>query len=209
MQFNRKLLTILILLLVLFFTLWQIKEKHQNFSTASIDNIIIPERKDLISDSAKSENISFYDCPTKTEERIVRGNSLSGLIEPGQTIEILLGYYDCNIVKRGDIVVYNYAGDINPIIKVVKAISGDSFQMKKAGVGWNILINNEIVKNSQNQPYIIDESGYKMLSLYINDYKGVIPENAYLILGNLTGGSLDSTRFGLIDKSDILGKVNY
>ena len=46
-----------------------------------------------------------------------------------------------------------------------------------------------------------------MLSLYENDYKGMIPSKAYLILGNLSGGSLDASRFGLIDRSDILGKV--
>jgi len=46
-----------------------------------------------------------------------------------------------------------------------------------------------------------------MLSLYERDYKGVIPKNAYLILGNLVEGSLDSSRFGLVGKSDFLGKV--
>jgi type IV secretory pathway protease TraF len=46
-----------------------------------------------------------------------------------------------------------------------------------------------------------------MLSLYEKDYKGVIPENAYLLLGNLIFGSLDSTHFGLIDKSGIVAKV--
>jgi len=37
--------------------------------------------------------------------------------------------------------------------------------------------------------------------------KGIIPENSYLILGNLVSGSIDSTTFGLIDKGDILGKA--
>jgi type IV secretory pathway protease TraF len=48
-----------------------------------------------------------------------------------------------------------------------------------------------------------------MLSLYEDDCSEGIPQNTYLILGNLTSGSLDSSRFGLIDKSDILGKVEY
>jgi len=46
-----------------------------------------------------------------------------------------------------------------------------------------------------------------MLSLYEKDYHGVIPENTYLLLGEVTSGSLDSTRFGLIDKSSVLGKI--
>jgi type IV secretory pathway protease TraF len=63
------------------------------------------------------------------------------------------------------------------------------------------------LKNSQNQPYILDERGYRVLSLYEKDYKGIIPEDAYLILGNLPQGSLDSSHFGLVGKKDILGKV--
>jgi len=148
-------------------------------------------------------------CMSKTEERIVRGSSLTGLIEPGQTVKILLGFYDCNDVKRGDVITYNYAGDKNPLIKIVKGISGDRFHLQKTEGGWHILVNDEIVRNSQNQPYVFDEGGYKMLSLYERDYAGVIPENAYLILGNLASGSLDSSHFGLIDKKDILGKVEF
>jgi type IV secretory pathway protease TraF len=46
-----------------------------------------------------------------------------------------------------------------------------------------------------------------MLSLYEKDYKGVIPKNAYLLLGNRISGSVDSTTFGLVEKSDIIAKV--
>ena len=48
-----------------------------------------------------------------------------------------------------------------------------------------------------------------MLSLYEDDYKNSIPQNTYLILGNLVEGSLDATRFGFVDKGDILGKAVY
>ena len=46
-----------------------------------------------------------------------------------------------------------------------------------------------------------------MISLYIKDYKGIIPPDTYLILGDNPFGTYDSTRFGLIDKSNIVGKV--
>lgn len=148
-------------------------------------------------------------CTSKVEERIVRGNSLAGLLEPGQTVKILFGFYDCYEIKREDIVLYNYAGNSNPLIKIVKGVSGDKFRLQKTDSGWNILINGEIVRNSQNQPYVLDGGAYKMFSLYERDYARVIPKDAYLILGNLAGGSLDSSHFGLIDKSDILGKVDF
>ena len=148
-------------------------------------------------------------CVINVEEKTVHGTSLSGLIEPGSTVKILFGYYNCNEIRRGDIVVYNYSGNPNPIIKIVKGIPGDLFHLQKTESGYNILINGEIVKNSQSEPYLLGESGYRMLSLYENDYKDVIPANAYLLLGNIASGSLDSTHFGLIGKDDITGKVEY
>jgi signal peptidase I len=160
-------------------------------------------KKTIITQSIeKSQN-----CPIKIEEKIVKGNSLEPLIKDGETIEVLFGYYDCHTIERNDIVLYSYAGNKNPIIKIIKGIPGDRFSLKKTNNGWYILINGEILKNSENQPYILDDQGYRLLSLYEKDYKGIIPEDAYLILGNLPQGSLDSSHFGLVGKKDILGKV--
>jgi signal peptidase I len=97
--------------------------------------------------------------------------------------------------------------DQNPLIKIIKAIPGDKFNLQKADNGWNIIVKKEVLKNSAGEAYVIDHQAHQMLSLYINDYKGIIPENTYLLLGNLANGSLDSTHFGLVDKSDILGKA--
>lgn len=146
------------------------------------------------------------NCAVRTEERIVIGTSLKPLIEPGETVKVLFGYYNCHNVEREDIIVYDYAGNKDPIIKIVKGVPGDTFALKESGSGWNILINGQILKNSEGQPYLISGNEYKMLSLYVKDYP-VIPENTFLILGNLASGSLDSTHFGLVQKSGILGKV--
>lgn len=90
---------------------------------------------------------------------------------------------------------------------MVKGIPGDKFELIETIGGWNIVINNSIVKNFENQPYIISGNKYKMLSLYERDYNGVIPVNAYLLLSNQSSGSIDSTVFGLVDKSSIIAKV--
>jgi len=149
------------------------------------------------------------NCVEKTEEKIVIGESLAGLIESGSTVRILYGYYDCHEIEREDIIIHNHPGNPNPIIKIAKGLPGDTIHLGKSNnaSGWNILINNEIIKNSYGQPYVLDETRHKMISLYEKDYKGIIPENAYLILGNVAGGSLDSSRFGLVDRRDVLGKA--
>lgn len=147
-------------------------------------------------------------CISEEQMKVVRGNSLKGIVEDGQTIKVLQGYYDCNSVQRGDIVIYGYSTNKEPIIKIIKGLPGDNFKMQNNGRGkYNILVNDKILKISTGQPYELSEAKYKMLALYEKGYKGIIPNDVYLILGNQVGGSLDSTRFGLVGKGGIIGKV--
>ena len=155
-----------------------------------------------------SRTSDIQDCFVETKEMIVQGNSLEPLIMPRKTIKVLFGYYSCHEIKREDVVLFDYAASKNPVIKIVKGISGDKFELKQSGSGWNIFINDKLAKNSESKPYLITGNAYKMLSLYEKDYKGIIPENAYLLLGDRVSGSVDSTTFGLIDKSGIVAKVN-
>lgn len=142
----------------------------------------------------------------KSELLEVRGNSLAPLINPGQTIKLVYGYYNSHPVEREDIVAYNYAGNDVPIIKIVMAVPGDEWRLRKNNGSYMIVVNGKPLLNSEGKSYQISESKVRMLKLYVKSYP-VLPENTYLILGNRVFGSLDATRFGLIDKGDIVGKV--
>lgn len=146
------------------------------------------------------------DCVTKIEQRTANGYSLSGLIEDGEEVLIYHNYYACNEVSRDDLVIYYYAGSSNPLIKIVKGVPNDTFDISGTENSWNILVNNEILTNSEGIPYLINNQRKTMLSLYIDNYNKVIPPNTYLLLGNQKHGSTDSTKFGLIDISTIMGK---
>jgi signal peptidase I len=157
-----------------------------------------------------SFNFKDYDASCVVKEKdIVQGESLSGLVENGQEITLLKNYYNCNPINRGDVVAYNYSKNPNPIIKIVKALPGDSFEFRKKenSSSYYIIINNEIAENSNGDFYELTEARTKMLSLYIKDYNGIIPENTLIILGNQPGGSMDSTKFGLASQKNIIGKV--
>lgn len=133
---------------------------------------------------------------------------MSGLLKDGQEITVLKGYYKCNKVKRDDIIIYPYAGNPIPIVKSVKAVPGDRFELQKDKNNlWNILVNSEILTTSDGTPYALSEPKSKMLALYVNSYHGVVPMDAYIILGNLPGGTVDSTQFGLVNRVDFIGKV--
>ena len=72
---------------------------------------------------------------------------------------------------------------------------------------WKIIINGKAVMNSKGEEYEIPITGYKMLSLYVDDYHGVIPKGAVLLMGESPDGSFDAARIGLTAVSDLMGKV--
>ncbi|HOQ15651.1 MAG TPA: signal peptidase I [Candidatus Paceibacterota bacterium] len=168
------------------------------------------EKETEITDNSQNLTITTsttQSCQVKIEEKIVKGNSMEPFFKEGETIKILGDYYHCHPVLREEVIAYDYKGSKNPIIKRVKGIAGDTFHLKQENNGWIILINNQPVKNLLGEVYLLDEKDYQMLSLYERDYKGKIPEDAYLVLGDNINNSLDSRNFGLIAKQDIIGKV--
>lgn len=147
-----------------------------------------------------------FSCHSWGKEMSVAGNSLTPIFASGQIVEVVKPID----IFRGNIVIFNYAGNRNPIIKIIKAIPGDMVGLVKGeGSGWNIHINNALLRNSEGLPYRINERAHRLLSLYISEFGGKIPKGTYLILGNLPEGTMDSTVFGFINGADIVGKVKF
>lgn len=68
-----------------------------------------------------------------------------------------------------------------------------------------LLINSHRAVNSAGIPYAFGFNKCAMLQIYQRDFQGRIPAGASMLLGNSPEGSDDSTRYGLIPLSDILG----
>ncbi len=148
------------------------------------------------------------DCAVTAETKYVRGFSMGPIFKPEQEITALYGYYNCNKIEREDIVLLNYPGNNSPLIKMVKMIPDDKFHIEKNGEDkWNIIVNGEILKNSEGFPYQIDEKKALLLESYAKQYGGVVPANFYYVLGNILEGTVDSTRFGFVSRFQILAKV--
>lgn len=141
----------------------------------------------------------------KTEE--VNGNSLANFIEHGSKVRIAYGYYQCGELRRDDVVIYRDAGNANPLIKIVKGLSGDSFMLAHSEGGAKIFINGLALRTTTGEPYRISADAIQLLSLYERDYHGQIPAGAVLILGNIASGSRDSTEFGFVGRDNLIGKV--
>ena len=127
----------------------------------------------------------------------VRGTSMIPLYHDGDVIRYSQGYYSCYDVKRNDIIIYAF-----PQIDIIKRVVWIPWDTWKYIAG-SIFINGKLLTNTEWKPYNIFS---KMLELYAHSYSK-IPKDTYLILGNQISGTLDSSRFGLISKRDIIGKV--
>lgn len=155
------------------------------------------------------EDMSFSECHELRAAKTIRGHSMEPLLQDGTEVFTRMGYYACHVPARGDIVIARLAHDHDPIIKQIKAIPGDTLVVVPADTTdvFYLEINEQRVSNSTGKPYVFDTARADMLRLYSRDYQGSLPEGAYLILGDQPFGTLDSTRFGLIDRENLLGKV--
>lgn len=146
-------------------------------------------------------------CSIDRQPLSLSGNSLQGIADNGEEVELMHGYYSCKSVRRGDVVAYRFGGSSDALAKIVRAVPGDRLALREVDGYWEIIVNGRTLSTSEGVHYRISESRANMLSLYINDYNGRIPENAVLLLGNVASGSFDSTQFGLVGVEDLLGKV--
>lgn len=147
------------------------------------------------------------NCAPKIETRIIRGTSMEPLLKEGTEVKIDFNYYNCHKPQPGEVTIYQYSPDKNPIIKNIKGIAGDSIELKSMADKWNIIINGQILRNSAGQEYAIDGKGYNLLSLYIKDYGNKLPANSFLIMGDQSQGTFDSSMLGLVGTQGLLGKV--
>lgn len=161
------------------------------------------KKEDISSqDKTQDNTVEQKTCIEKIEKTKIKWTSMSPTFKNGDIVDIMVGYQKCNELKRNDIVVYNYAGNDIPVIKQIKWLSGDKFDLKQNENSWNILINDKVLKNSQDKAYKISDSNAKMLKLYAKSYP-VIPKDTYLLLWEKIWWTMDSTKFWLVWKSDI------
>lgn len=130
---------------------------------------------------------------------IIYGDSLSPLVSDGESV--MMKPLSCaGEIKRGDLAVFRTGARDKPVIKIIRALPGDHFSVK----GGAIRVNKEDLTTSAGVPFHLAERRTGILTLYEERYGGVIPPDTYLMLGDNPAGALDSSRIGLIHRSDII-----
>ncbi len=129
---------------------------------------------------------------------------MSPRIAPGQLIEIQQGPAEClGTLKHGDVVLFHSDSSRVPLIKALRGLPGD----KLAVTDGKIVINGTAAANSAGEPYRLSPPRAAMIALYVHDDHGVIPPDSFLVMGENPAGSLDSSRFGLVARQAIIGKL--
>ncbi|MCX8191162.1 MAG: signal peptidase I, partial [Candidatus Aenigmarchaeota archaeon] len=133
--------------------------------------------KEIVNNKTNSEIETVnYSC-VRTEKHRIVGKSLEPVIFSGQEVILLRGYYDCNPVKRGDIVIFSFKTTTNIYVKKVLGLPGDKIEFEN-----NYLkVNGVILKNSMNQTYFFTERSKEILTKPLED--GRIPNDKLLVLG--------------------------
>ena len=134
----------------------------------------------------------------------IQGNSLAPRIANGAVMMAEIGD-DCAFVpRRGEIVLFSSGSSRLPLAKEVVAIPGDSWSVSADGY---VFVGDALARNTLGFPYKLAPERARMLDLYVDSYDGVIPPDTYLLMGEPKGGSLDSSRLGLVHRDDIIGRV--
>ena len=146
------------------------------------------------------------DCNMDLKQFKVQGNSMTGIVENGDYVFISIGYYTCNIVKRGHVAMVKWAGNETPLLKRVVLLPGDRIHLVAKGKNNVLMVNGDTLRTSQNKPYNLNEKACAMIRLYIDSYSK-IPNASFLVMGNRPKGSMDATKFGYVGLDALIGKL--
>jgi signal peptidase S26 family len=149
-------------------------------------------------------------CPGDVYELEMPDGSMDGLLKQNQKFKVTQNWYACNPLERGDLVYYRFSTSNDPIVRVLRAIPGDEFEVlrdEKYGA-WNIKVNSDMVMDkASGEPYYFGAKPTATLSLYEKANKGKLQEGDVIVLSNVPPGSNDSGLFGVANVADIVGKV--
>lgn len=124
---------------------------------------------------------------------LVVGDSMVNTLHNNDVLILDKIVYRFNEIKRFDIVVVRQKGK-DAIIKRVIALPGETVEYKDNKLYINGKEMEDPYNDGKTEDYLLD---------------GVIGENEYFVVGDNRSNSADSRMIGLIDKSDIKGRIDF
>lgn len=135
-------------------------------------------------------------------ETQVSWNSMSGILQDGESIEVWKWYYNCHEVARWDIVIYQTVSR-GQLVKEIKVLPWDKLQADFEN-GY-LKVNAEVLSNYAGEKYIFTRWELRFMQLYFPD--GKMKEANYFIFWTSPSGWYDSRKFAWITKENLIWKV--
>lgn len=134
----------------------------------------------------------------KTEMLTVHGNSMEPTIHNNQQVYLDRNYYTTHTIRQEDIVAVKFSTRPELFVKRIVALPGDNVQITQD------TLTNKKNKKTYVLPYI---TATNPLYLQLQNANFTIPSGSYLVLGDNSKISFDSTSYGLISRDLIIGKI--
>ena len=171
--------------------------------------------KDHLRPEKKSSYISEQErlkgpCPGKTETLVAKDPAMSALLPEGTKFHMIENWYACKPVERGDLVMYRYSFQRDPVVRQVVGVPGDKFELVEDKVhhSWNLLVNGKLILDKDKEAHYFGALGRpSVLSLYAKNGKGTLNPKNSIVFNKTSPSQLDSGMFGVVNVDDFLGKV--
>ena len=161
------------------------------------------------SSGRSSAQLETTGCVSGTLSKIMEDEYMEGMLDKGDSYQVLKDYYNCNGVKRGELVWFRISAPIPPVVRIVAGLPGDRFEVVKDTKNekrWLIKVNGEWIK-TKNGDFFIETDHTPPLKTYEISRKGVLRDGEYILFSNKAPSLSDSSNLGLIRKRSIEGKV--
>lgn len=130
----------------------------------------------------------------------VNGHSMFPTLHNNELLLVDKISYDFTSPHRGDIIVFKYPLDTSrDFIKRVIAVPGDRVTINNG----RVFVNGAPL----HETYIAHKPSYTMPFIPSNNNSPVVPKNDYFVLGDNRNKSDDSHLWGLVPRSDIIGRA--
>ena len=162
---------------------------------------------DSYSQESEFDKLGNVSCVKSTDIIVSNDATMAGLIELNARVKVYRGYYGCNMVERGDMVLFQFSKSIPPVVRIIYGLPGDKFKLtKNAADQWRIDINGTVVSGSAGE-YTIASNSIPPLKTYEISRRGVLKENEYILFADQSPAISDSSNLGIITKDKIVGKA--
>lgn len=134
----------------------------------------------------------------------VGGTSMLPALKPGQRVTVDTSYYQAHPFEGGHLVAIKFSTRKRPMVKRIIALSGDRVEINNG----RITISGRSPDGAayERERDITPGSG-KILAIQLKRYGNRVPPATLIVSGDNPANSFDSLDYGIISKTQIMGRV--